>query len=90
MAEPGYSRLLCTPRPALGAALGCCHRSRLALAQLRGQVSGLGSQLSGQVSGLGSQLRDQLADLSSAAVPKVTGLLQNLPAVFCAPATKFR
>ena len=79
MAEPPYSRLLCTPRPALGAALGCCQRSRLALAQLRGQVSGLGSQL-----------RGQLADLGSAAVPKVTGLLQDLPRVFCAPAAKFR
>ena len=79
MTEPAYSRLLCTPRPALGAALGCCSRSRLALAQLRGQVSGLGSQL-----------REQLADLSSAAVPKVTGLLQDLPRVFCAPTAKFR
>ncbi|XP_043194493.1 tyrosine-protein phosphatase non-receptor type 4-like isoform X1 [Amphibalanus amphitrite] len=78
MSEPAYSRLLCTPRPALGAALGCCHRSRLALEQLRGQVSGLGSQL-----------RGQLADLSSAAVPKVTGLLQDLPRVFCAPTAKF-
>lgn len=79
MSELKYSRLLCSPRPALGAALSCCRRPQVTLCYLRDNASEFGASL-----------KSQLERLTSAAVPKVSGLLHDLPRVFCSPTTKFR